>query len=190
MEKIRSILKDHKQGAEWLYQNYGHKLVGYSVNVYNISEDAGWDLVYKTIYKMLEVVVDHEFENEQKLGGFMFRTFVNYLKNHLRDEKTRTGGAVIISIEDSKRDFANKGGDGPGNMRMRLLKAELDKLEGWQRILLLMHSQGSSYAEIAKFVNKPEGQLKVYYQRLKNRLAETLQEKLKTEEELKNATNR
>jgi DNA-directed RNA polymerase specialized sigma24 family protein len=74
-------------------------------------------------------------------------------------------------------------------LKMRLLKAELDKLEDWQRILLLMHSQGCSYADIAKYVNKPEHQLKVYYGRLKNRLAEAMQEKLQTVEELKNATN-
>jgi RNA polymerase sigma factor (sigma-70 family) len=189
VEKIRHILKDHKQGAEWLYNQYGHKLAGYAMRVYNVTEDAAWDMVYKTIYKMLEVVVDHEFENEHKLGGFMFRTFVNYLKNYLRDEKTKTGGAVIISIEDSKRDFANRNPQVQSDLKMRLLKAELDKLEDWQRILLLMHSQGCSYADIAKYVNKPEHQLKVYYGRLKNRLAETMQEKLQTVEELKNATN-
>jgi RNA polymerase sigma factor (sigma-70 family) len=185
LEKILNILKDPKQGAEWLYKQYGHKLVGYAVKVYNIGEDAAWDLAYKTIYKMLEVVKDHAFENEHKFGAFMFRTFVNYMKNHLRDEKTRTGGAVIISIEESKRDFANKSSGSNNDVRMRLLKSELDKLEDWQRILLLMHSQGSSYAEIAKFVNKPERQLKVYYQRLKNRLTETLQGQMQHIEELK-----
>jgi RNA polymerase sigma factor (sigma-70 family) len=189
VEQILHTLKDPQQGAEWLYNQYGRKLFGYASRVYNMSEDAGWDLVYKTIYKMLEVVKDHEFENEHKLGAFMFRTFVNYMKNYLRDEKTKTGGAVIISIDENKRDFANRNPGTNNDVRMKLLKTELDKLEDWQRILLLMHSQGSSYAEIAKYVNKPESQLKVYYQRLKNRLAETLQGKLQYVEELKNASN-
>jgi len=132
VEDYRNILKDHKRGVEWLYQKYGHKLHGYAVKVYNVSEDAAWDLVYKTIYKMLEIIIDHSFESEDKFAGYMFRTFVNYMKNFFRDEKTKTGGAVIISLEESKRDFANKSKEAKPNEQMQLLKSELDKLESWQ----------------------------------------------------------
>lgn len=46
-------------------------------------------------------------------------------------------------------------------------------------MLLLLRSQDMPYSEIAKFVNKPEDQLKVYYSRLKKALTKRMNEKLK-----------
>jgi RNA polymerase sigma factor (sigma-70 family) len=188
LSTIKEILNNRNQGLKWLYEKFGRKLLGYSISVYKIEEDAGWDLVYKTLYRILDVVNDYEFENEQKLGSFIFKVFINYLKNHIRDEKTRTQGAQFISLEESRTDFSAKGEKQSLNPHMSSLKEELDKLEDWQRILLLMRSQDMSYAEIAKYVDKPETQLKVYYQRLKNALAERMKAKLKEKEALRDAT--
>jgi DNA-directed RNA polymerase specialized sigma24 family protein len=65
------------------------------------------------------------------------------------------------------------------SLKMNLLKEELEKLDDWERMLLLLRSQDMPYATIAKFVNKPEEQLKVYYSRLKTALAKRMNEKLK-----------
>ena len=190
MESIKQILLNRDHGVKWLYETYGRKLLGYSMAVYKIKEDEGWDLVYKTIYRILDVANDYEFENAQKLGSFIFKTFINYLKNHLRDEKTRTQGAQFISIDESRKDFSVKSDKPSANPHMASLKEELDKLEDWQRILLLMRSQDMSYGEIAKYVDKPPEQLKVYYQRLKNALSERMKAKLKEKEALRDATQR
>jgi DNA-directed RNA polymerase specialized sigma24 family protein len=45
-------------------------------------------------------------------------------------------------------------------------------------MLLLMRSQNIPYEEISRHVGKPETQLKVYYQRLKERLMKKLGDKL------------
>jgi DNA-directed RNA polymerase specialized sigma24 family protein len=37
----------------------------------------------------VEVHNGYKFESEQKLGSFIFTIFINYLKNYLRDEKTK-----------------------------------------------------------------------------------------------------
>jgi RNA polymerase sigma factor (sigma-70 family) len=190
LEQIKEILLNRDKGLKWLYETYGRKLLGYSISVYRLQEDAGWDLVYKTIYRILDVAPNYEFENEQKLGSFIFKVFINYLKNHIRDENTRTQGAQFISLEESRKDYGVKNDKPSTNPHMSSLKEELDKLEDWQRILLLMRSQDMSYAEIAKYVDKPEAQLKVYYQRLKNALAERMKAKLKEKEALRNATQR
>jgi DNA-directed RNA polymerase specialized sigma24 family protein len=58
------------------------------------------------------------------------------------------------------------------------LKNELDKLEEWERILLLMRGQNMPYGEISKYVDKPERQLKVYYARLKKQMTEKINEQL------------
>ena len=171
MEKILDILKDKDKAISWLFEQYGRKLLGYSKAVYKINEDAGWDLVYKTIYKVQEVYSRYQFENEQKFASFIFRMFINFLKNHIRDENTRHQGATFIPLDETRRNFvAVNSGSGIANPMLSRLRAELDKLEDWQRILLLMRSQEVAYSEIARYVNKPEEQLKVYYSRLKNML--------------------
>lgn len=177
MQQFISILKEKEKGISWLFENYGKKLVGYGMNVYKISEDAAWDLAYKSIYRVQEVHTQYTFESEQKFASFIFRVYINYLKNHIRDENTRTQSAVFIPLEESKRDFASgrSSRSATGNPQMEKLREELEKLEDWQRILLLMRSQGVAYSEIARYVSKPEDQLKVYFARLKNSLTSKMQ---------------
>jgi RNA polymerase sigma factor (sigma-70 family) len=190
LENIKLILSKKNLGVKWLYENYGRKLLGYSQNVYRVNEDVGWDLVYKTIYKVQEVYGQYTFENEQKFGSFIFRIFINYLKNYIRDENTRTQGAIFIPLEETRKNFAAINETvASTNPHVAMLREELEKLEDWQRILLLMRSQEMPYSEIAKYVNKPEEQLKVYYSRLKNALTVKMIERekeraaIKTEEE-------
>jgi RNA polymerase sigma factor (sigma-70 family) len=185
LEKVSKILNGNKEEAlKWLYENYGRKLIGYSRNVYKVSEDTGWDLVYKTIYKVQEVFGQYKFENEQKFASFIFRIFINYLKNYIRDENTRTQGAVFIPLDETRKNFvANNSTVASTNPQMAMLREELEKLEDWQRILLLMRSQEVPYSEIARYVNKPEEQLKVYYSRLKNALTVKMQERAQFQKE-------
>jgi RNA polymerase sigma factor (sigma-70 family) len=176
VEKIREILQDKETGLKWLFENYGKKLLGYSISVYKVSEDTGWDLVYKTIYKVQEVYSRYDFENEQKFASFIFRMFINFLKNHIRDENTKTQGAVFIPIDETRRNYVSvSSAKTIENAPLKKLQEELAKLEDWQRILLLMRSQDVAYSEIARYVNKPENQLKVYYSRLKISLSQKLQ---------------
>ena len=176
MDKIREILQDKETGLKWLFENYGKKLLGYSISVYKVSEDTGWDLVYKTIYKVQEVYSRYDFENEQKFASFIFRMFINFLKNHIRDENTKTQGAVFIPIDETRRNYVSvSSAKTIENAPLKKLQEELAKLEDWQRILLLMRSQDVAYSEIARYVNKPENQLKVYYSRLKISLSQKLQ---------------
>lgn len=178
MQSIKDILADRQKATEWLYQTFGRKLVGYAISVYQVNEDAGWDLVYKTIYRVIDTSGNYNFESEQKLGSFLFKVFINYLKNHIRDEKTKHNNTVFVPLDETRRDFAAKNDVPAQNPRLAILNEELAKLEDWQRILLLMRSQDMSYAEIAAYVKKPEDQLKVYYQRLKNKLSEAVQKRV------------
>jgi len=57
---------------------------------------------------------------------------------------------------------------------MQALNEVLESMEDWERMLLLMRSEGQAYSEIAKYIDKPENQLKVYYQRLKEQVAKKL----------------
>ena len=159
-----------KERLEWLFNVYETKLCGYAAKVYGLNEDAARDVFYKAIYKISETIDKYEFESPEKQTGFVFRVFINFLKNYLRDNKDRE----TVYIEDIKTELRQVLPENSFNNNLELLKEELDKLQDWERILLLLRSQEMAYSEIAKYVGKPEGQLKVYYQRLKNKLSERL----------------
>jgi RNA polymerase sigma factor (sigma-70 family) len=158
-----------------LYEQFGKKLAGFAVHKWKVSEDDAWDLVYKTLYRVLEKSGDYMFESESKFSGFVFTIFINYLRNHFRDRKLLPEFAdelnenTIAGITETASEPSRSA---------KLLSEELDKLEDWERILLLMRSQEVPYSEIARLTGKSEDNLKVYYGRLKKKLENTLSEKI------------
>ena len=154
------------------YENYAKRLLLYTCKNYQINEDDAWTLVYKTIYKMAEVNDAYTFENEHKQRGFVFKTHINFLRNYFRDNKSFEHKNMEVELHD----FAHSDDEvqHQESLQLKILKNELDKLEEWQRILLLMRGQDMPYSEIAAFVDKPESQLKVYYARLKKQLMENV----------------
>ncbi|HTA62114.1 MAG TPA: sigma factor-like helix-turn-helix DNA-binding protein, partial [Bacteroidia bacterium] len=105
-----------------------------------------------------------------------FKTHINFLRNYFRDNKSFEHKNLEVELND----FANTDEEVPQkeNIQLQILNKELDKLEEWQRILLLMRGQDMPYSEISAFVNKPENQLKVYYARLKKQLLENVNAEL------------
>lgn len=160
-------------GLRQAYERYGKKLYGYALGVWHCDEDVAWDLVYKTLYRTADQVANYRFENEEKFGGFVFRIFVNYLKNYHRDHPKKH---TVVLNENLVLDESPE----TESIKHQLLRAELEKMEDWERILLLTRSQGMSYAAIAEYTGKPVDQLKVYYGRLKKRLETKLADSLMT----------
>src|SRR5574337_703166 len=158
-----------------LYERYGKKLFGYGRQKWNLREDDNWDLIYKTLYRVLETFGQYKFADEQKFGTFVFTIFINYLRNFYRDRKNLP--AEILELDEAFVHSAET--EKENSPAIQLLSEELDKLEDWERILLLMRSQDNPYSAIAAYTGKPEEQLKVYYQRLKKKLAEKLAGKIK-----------
>lgn len=165
-----------------LFKAYGNSLHQYGKHQWKIGDDAAWDLVYKAIYKIDQIYTQRQFEVEQQLRSFLFKTFINYLKNYLRDEKANKKGTVEVDLEDNL--VLEEQRELPKSEKAIRLNSALDQLEEWQRILLLMRAQGFAYSEIARFVDKPVKNLKVYYARLIKRLSKELEmnEKLISDE--------
>jgi RNA polymerase sigma factor (sigma-70 family) len=171
------ISLNDKQAPVALYERYGRKLSGFAQKAWKLDEDSAWDLVYKTLDKIMTSAGNYQFESEQKFSSFVYKVFINYLRNHYRD--TKSSVPEFVELNDRMAQEPSEGEkEMKVNTRLSLLNDELDKLEDWQRILLLMRSQDVPYANIATYVDKPESQLKVYYQRLKKALSDTLNEKL------------
>ncbi|MBC7383038.1 MAG: sigma-70 family RNA polymerase sigma factor [Bacteroidia bacterium] len=160
-----------------LYEMYAKKLLAYTFKNYTIDKDDAWAIVYKTIYKIAEVGSKYTFENEQKRSAFIFKTHINFLRNYFRDNKSFEKNNREVELHEN---FADKEPElnPTQNLPLTVLQQELEKLEDWQRILLLMRGQDMPYSKIAEFVKKPESQLKVYYARLKKQLTENVNAEL------------
>jgi RNA polymerase sigma factor (sigma-70 family) len=180
------IKKKDSAAIALLYDRYGKKLFGYAISKWKVSEDDAWELVYKTLYKIIHASDNYVFEDENRFVGFLFRVFINYLRNHYRDSKNKIIETTEllekhekmsndrIAAEDEKEKLSPL---------MECLQKVLGVLEDWQRIILLMRAQDYSYEAIAPYVNKPASQLKVYHLRLKKLVTE------KTNDCVKNNSN-
>ena len=176
---MQSLPQDHNNEAvKGLYNTYAKKLLAYTVKCYTISKDDAWSLIYKSIYKMAEKQQDYHFESEQKKASFLFRIHINFLKNHFRDTKAFEHKYKEVDLKDEHAITEEYNTTAPESLPLKVLQGELDKLEDWQRILLLMRGQEMPYSKIAEFVKKPESQLKVYYARLKKQLHDNVNAQL------------
>lgn len=156
-----------------IYNRYGKKLYSYALRSWNMDEDAAWDLIYKTLYKVIDSYEAYTFETEEKFASFIFKIFINYLRNYYRDHKKEKmfEFSAIDDVDEGAKEEA------PFSKKMNALNEVLDGMEDWERMLLLMRSEGRAYSEIATYIDKPENQLKVYYQRLKELLTKKLNDR-------------
>ena len=162
-----------------LYSRYGKKLYGYSVSKWKLSEDDSWEIVYKTMYKVIKVIDDYKFENENKFISFLFKIFINYLRNHYRDIKDKQLETVeLMETHEKLAGDRNENQENAAKLSplMKCLQKVLHVLEDWQRIILLMRAQDYSYEDISKYVSRPVEQLKVYHMRLKKVVEEKTNE--------------
>jgi RNA polymerase sigma factor (sigma-70 family) len=176
------IRRKKKDGVALIYQRYGKKLFGYGINSWKLNEDEAWELIYKTLYKVVETTASYEFESEDKYASFIFKVYINYLRTHYRDKKSKP---VPVEMNFPAENVPSNEEPETESAGMTLLKSELDKLEDWERMLLLLRSQDMPYQEIANYVNRPVEQLKVYYQRLKATIMKRMNEKLVPQDKVK-----
>lgn len=168
-ETYSTISDSKNKVVKTLYEKYAKKLLAYTCKNYTIDKDDAWAIVYKTIYKMAEVNNKYNFGSEQKQSAFIFKTHINFLRNYFRDNKSFEQNHQEVELHENFTTFEEDAPIKP-NVQLNVLQQELDKLEDWQRILLLMRGQDMPYSKIAVFVKRPENQLKVYYARLKKEL--------------------
>ncbi|HET6227214.1 MAG TPA: sigma-70 family RNA polymerase sigma factor [Bacteroidia bacterium] len=157
-----------------IYNRYGKKLYSYAIKSWSLNEDTAWDLIYKTIYKVADSHMNYTFESEEKFSSFIFKIFINYLRNHYRDNKVAKAFefTAMNDVDVSSKEVT--GASEKPNKKLIALNEALDEMQDWERMLLLMRSEGRAYSEIATYIDKPENQLKVYYQRLKEQVTKKL----------------
>jgi DNA-directed RNA polymerase specialized sigma24 family protein len=93
---VKEIRKKDKKAITALYNQYGKKLYGYAVSKWNVNEDDAWELVYKTLYKIIEVIDKYTFENESKFNGFIYQIFINNLRNNYNEKKNKYVETIVL----------------------------------------------------------------------------------------------
>ncbi|MFA5418617.1 MAG: sigma-70 family RNA polymerase sigma factor [Bacteroidales bacterium] len=187
------IRKKPKAGTNVLFDKYAKKLYYFGIHTWKLDEDSAWELIYKTFEKVIQEINHYEFECEQKFSGFIFTVFTNFLRNHFKQKQNRENRVKLYSFDEQL--FENT--DNESNTQterlvkeklfadalelhmtephqesplMVQLEINLGQMQEWERNLLLMRSQNFSYKEIEGYLNIPEKNLKVYYQRAKKKL--------------------
>ena len=176
------IRENPDKGLESFYLRYGKQLLAYSLKNWQTDEDTAWELIYKTYEKISKQIDKYSFKNEEKFASFVLVSFLNNLRNHYRDIKKQI---EIVPEENIKLHpaFSDDDQEQTESAKLLLLKEELAKLEDWERMLLLLKAQQMPYSEIAKYIDKPENQLKVYYARLKKKITEKMTLKMEVNHE-------
>lgn len=178
MFDIASKIKEKDTDAiALLYNRYGKKLFGYARIKWKLNEDDSWEIVYKTLFKVIKVIDNYQFEDENKFVGFLFKIFINYLRNHYRDNKDKQLDLVELTpLHEKQKDDKPPAEPVKMSPLMECLQKVLQMMDEWQRTVLLLRAQDYTYEAISKYVNRPEEQLKVYHMRLKKSLTEKTNE--------------
>lgn len=172
IDLVKQIKKKDKNAITLLYNTYGKKLYGFAIHKWNLDEDEAWDIVYKTLYKIITVIDNYSFETPSKFNGFIYKVFINNLRNHYHAKKNNAPKLVELEEKHGTVSEEKESEQKPMSAHMKCLKLVLAQFEDWKRVLMLMKAQNFSYEEIATYVNKPADQLKVYYMRAKQLLIE------------------
>ncbi len=163
------LLKSKKRkGLDLFYERYAKALFRYATQNWKTDEDLAWELIYQTLDSIIEKIDQYQFESEAKFSSFVLTVFLNRIRNQYRQAKNHPS---TISLEENSTELLQEVDEEiPESLLMGKLNLALQNLEDWERMLLLLRAQQMPYAEIARYIDKPENQLKVYYQRLKIKL--------------------
>lgn len=175
---IDTLKNNPSKGYELLYIKYGKPFLGFAISKWHIDEDSAWEIIYKTLETLVLKLINYVFESQKDFERFIFKVFINFLKQHYRNEKHKNDftftpltdnileKAEYQESEEPIDDIQNNLIDNNIN---RLNKA-LERLDSKDRELLLMRANNFSYEEIAQMMNIENKQLKVIHLRAKQKL--------------------
>ena len=163
MQELNDIIllieSGHKKGFEWLFDQYGQKLFGIAVDKWSFSEDEAYEMIYKTFNALNKNVSRYEFESFKHLENFLFKVFLNNLRELYRSKTNFEEKISIRSFSDLEDDViasftqpeSEEEAFTVNEMLEQLLEA-LEKLSLEEKDLLLLRAQNFSYQEISNYL--------------------------------------
>jgi len=198
-EIVRLLQLKDREGFELLYNMYGQKFYAYAVKRWYLTEDEAWEVVYRTLQTLVLKLPAHEFESKKHFDNFLYKVFINYLRQHYRRhrKKQAEGSDFIISLDtafalgdpeteddkvsgvelDTQAIKAYYQEDAVESPNLTALKCALQQLRPEERDILLLRAQNYTYEEIANMLQITNNQLKVKHHRSKQKLMQLLNKK-------------
>jgi len=196
-EILQLVDNKDKRGLEELYQCYGRKFYDYAVRRWFFSEDEAWEVVYKTLETLVVKLNKYQFESKIHFENFIFKVFVNYLRQFYRNkrknlqenlsieqENALTEKSSEVNINESRSTINELDNsaiqahyneeDEKENPKLIALRKALQQMNALDREILLLRAQNYSYEEIALMLKIKNNQLKVKYHRAKSKLKELI----------------
>jgi RNA polymerase sigma factor (sigma-70 family) len=192
VEIAELVKKKDPRALKILYENYGRKFYSYCLFRWHLTEDQGWDVVYKTLETLVIKLSNYSFESQRDFERFIFRVLINFLRQHYRASQAREKDIEFVDIDDADsekvlekhisasvlKDYYKT--ESFENLALNQLNGALEKLDEIDRDLLLLRAQNFSYQEIAAMLKIEDVQLKVRHHRAKKKLIEILTSTPKT----------
>ncbi|HYQ58530.1 MAG TPA: sigma-70 family RNA polymerase sigma factor [Draconibacterium sp.] len=198
---IESIKSKEKKALESLYVHYGAKLFSFSQTNWGVSEDDSWDLVYKTLFKVVEVVDRYSFDSEKHFQNWIFKIFKNELYQYYRKTGNQTSFKNFVSLDTikieridfdeelqsllEKTDFLNNvtiesylNQEETSSPTIIALEEALDEITDFEKHLLLLRVQGFTYKEVASFLEVENKDLKIKFLRAKKKVLKIFMKKM------------
>jgi len=161
--------------AERLFNQFGERMFAFAVNAWKFSEDDAWDVIYETLFYLAKVFHRYDVSDEKRLKNLVITSFNNRLRNRYRDNQRKP--AIILF--DNLDEFEAIEVEAFEGTATEAVTAALNRLEDWERMLLIQRATNVPYASIAQLTGKPESQLKVYHKRVLQKLENIVKEILK-----------
>ena len=198
---INSIKSKDKKALESLYIKYGAKLFSFSKTNWGFSEDESWELVYKTLFKVVEVVDRYSFDSETHFQNWIYKIFKNELYQYYRKTGNQISFKDFVSLDFIKIEHADLDEDlqkfseradflddfsvesyltkkETSNPTIVALEEALDEINVFEKQLLLLRVQGFTYEEVASFLGVENKGLKVKFLRAKQKVLKLFMKKL------------
>ncbi|NAS13228.1 RNA polymerase sigma factor [Poritiphilus flavus] len=132
--------------------------------VYTNNESDQKDLYQDIVYQLWKSF--DSFRNESKISTWMYRVALNTAISHLRSRKKQPGGSGIDKIvqratENEDQEFED---------RLKILYAQIQKLNVLEKGLMLLLLEGKKYQEIAEITGLTESNVGTRISRIKQKL--------------------
>jgi RNA polymerase sigma factor (sigma-70 family) len=187
---LKFIETNSPKGLELLYLRYGKPFYSFASERWKFSEDEAVEVVYKTLETLVLKLPNYEFGSQGMFDGFLFKVFINFLRQKHRETRTRQLPQLeFFDLEQefklppyvqealTKQSFSDYySSEVMESPTMKLLKTSLEQLEQVDRDILLLRAQNYSYEEIAGMLSIENNQLKVRHHRAKQKLINLLNE--------------
>ncbi|HZE83889.1 MAG TPA: sigma-70 family RNA polymerase sigma factor [Puia sp.] len=198
-EIVKLVRQKDRKGFELLYNHYGQKFFSFAVKRWFLTEDEAWEVVYQTLQTLVLKLPLHEFESKKHFDNFLYKVFINYLRQYYRRHRKQQAEEVdfTISLQAAFAADEPETKDEPASVpelntlaikayyqedavespNLVALKCALQQLKADERDILLLRAQNYTYEEIAKMLKIKNNQLKVKHHRSKQKLMQLLNKK-------------